>query len=50
MIGMLVINVVKIMKLGNCGIHAIRVTSKDADLVDDVERGSYQFGEYCQYM
>ena len=35
----------KIMKLKHFGVHAIRVTAKDADLMENVENGNYRFGE-----
>ena len=33
------------MKLKRFFVHAIRVTAKDADLMENVENGNYRFGE-----
>ena len=34
------------MKLESVGMHSIRVTLKDAKLVEIVEKGAYRFGEF----
>ena len=43
---MLIIPVIKIMKLESVGVHSICVTSKNAKLVEIIEKGTYHFGEF----
>ena len=46
--------VIKIMKLERVGVRAVCVTSMNAYLVEMVENGDYQFGEFllgsCRYL
>ena len=36
---------IKIMKLESFGVRAIRATSKNGNLVEEVEKGNYRLGE-----
>ena len=43
---MLTIPVIKIMKLESVGVRAVRVTPKNANLVETIENGDYRFGKF----
>ena len=42
----MIVPVIKIMKLESVGVRAIRVTSRNASLVETVENGAYRFSKF----